>query len=135
MTGFWLGLFLACRQLAAFLLCPHRAERGARDGEHSGPIRLGSHCAVSLNLNYLLELPWRLSGKGLAYQHRRRGFNPWVGNIPWRRKWQPTPVFLPGESPWTDKPGRLQPVGSQSVRHDLVSEQQDSVSKYRHNWG
>ena len=25
-------------------------------------------------------------------------FNPWVGKIPWRRKWQPTPVFLPGES-------------------------------------
>ena len=29
---------------------------------------------------------------------RRRGFHPWVGKIPWRRKWQPTPVFLPGES-------------------------------------
>ena len=28
----------------------------------------------------------------------RRGFYPWVGKIPWRRKWQPTPVFLPGES-------------------------------------
>ena len=28
----------------------------------------------------------------------RSGFNPWVGKIPWRRKWQPTPVFLPGES-------------------------------------
>ena len=28
----------------------------------------------------------------------RRGFDPWVGKIPWRRKWQPTPVFLPGES-------------------------------------
>ena len=27
-----------------------------------------------------------------------RGTNPWVGKIPWRRKWQPTPVFLPGES-------------------------------------
>ena len=26
------------------------------------------------------------------------GFNPWVRKIPWRRKWQPTPVFLPGES-------------------------------------
>ena len=25
-------------------------------------------------------------------------FNPWVGKIPWRREWQPTPVFLPGES-------------------------------------
>ena len=29
---------------------------------------------------------------------KRRGLNPWVGKIPWRRKWQPTPVFLPGES-------------------------------------
>ena len=28
----------------------------------------------------------------------RRGFDPWVGKIPWRREWQPTPVFLPGES-------------------------------------
>ena len=26
------------------------------------------------------------------------GFNCWVGKISWRRKWQPTPVFLPGES-------------------------------------
>ena len=25
-------------------------------------------------------------------------FDPWVGKIPWRRKWQPAPVFLPGES-------------------------------------
>ena len=29
---------------------------------------------------------------------RRCGFDPWVGKIPWRRKWQPTPVFLPGKS-------------------------------------
>jgi len=28
----------------------------------------------------------------------RRGFNPWVRKIPWRKAWQPTPVFLPGES-------------------------------------
>jgi len=29
----------------------------------------------------------------------RLRFNPWVGNIPWRRRaWQPTPVFLPGEA-------------------------------------
>ena len=28
----------------------------------------------------------------------RPGFDPWDGKIPWRRKWQPTPVFLPGES-------------------------------------
>ena len=32
-------------------------------------------------------------------QCRRLKFGPWVGKIPWRRKWQPTPAFLPGESP------------------------------------
>ena len=42
----------------------------------------------------------------------------WAGKIPWRRKWQPTPVFLPGESPWTEKPGGLQSIGLQRVRHD-----------------
>ena len=31
-------------------------------------------------------------------QCRRPGFDPWVRKIPWRRKWQPTPVFLPGKS-------------------------------------
>ena len=35
-------------------------------------------------------------------------FNPWVGKISWRRKWQLTPVVLPGKIPWTDKPGRPQ---------------------------
>ena len=29
---------------------------------------------------------------------KRHGFNPWVRKIPWRRKWQHTPAFLPGES-------------------------------------
>ena len=31
-------------------------------------------------------LPWRLSGKEPACQHRRRGFDPWVGKFPWRRE-------------------------------------------------
>ena len=30
--------------------------------------------------------------------HKRHRFDPWLGRIPWRRAWQPTPVFLPGES-------------------------------------
>ena len=34
----------------------------------------------------------------MCLQCRRPGFDPWVGKIPWRREWQPTPVFLPGES-------------------------------------
>ena len=40
-------------------------------------------------------------GRESACQCRRRkrhGFKPWVRKIPWRRKWQPTPVFLPGKS-------------------------------------
>ena len=31
-------------------------------------------------------------------RHGRHGFNPWIGKIPWNRKWQPTPVFLPEKS-------------------------------------
>ena len=44
----------------------------------------------------------------------RPGFTPWVGKIPWRRAWQPTPGFWPGESPWTKKPGGLQSMRLQS---------------------
>ena len=36
--------------------------------------------------------------ESVCLQFRRPGFNPWVRKIPWRRKWQPSPVFLPGES-------------------------------------
>ena len=43
-------------------------------------------------------LPRWLSGKEAACQCRRCGFNPWVGKIPWRSKWQPTAVFLTGKS-------------------------------------
>ena len=45
--------------------------------------------------------PGGASGKEPARQcrrRRRRGFDPQIGKIPWRRAWQPTPVFLPGES-------------------------------------
>ena len=42
-------------------------------------------------------LRW-LRGKESACQCRRHSFNLWVRKIPWRRKWQPTPVFLPGKS-------------------------------------
>ena len=49
---------------------------------------------------------------------RRPGFNPLVGKVPWRRAWQPTPVFLPGESPRTEEPGGLQSLGSPRVRYD-----------------
>ena len=45
--------------------------------------------------------PGGTSGKETASQcrrHKRYGFDPWVRKIPWRSAWQPTLVFLPGES-------------------------------------
>ena len=49
---------------------------------------------------------------------KRCGFDPLVGKIPWGNAWQPTPVFLPGEAPWTEEPGGLQSIGSQTVGHN-----------------
>ena len=48
--------------------------------------------------NYGRGLHWWLSGKESVCQCRRREFHPWVKKIHWRRKWQPTPAFLPGKS-------------------------------------
>ena len=48
-----------------------------------------------------MGFPGDTSGKECICQcrrHKRHSFDPWVGNIPWRRVWQPTAVFLPGES-------------------------------------
>ena len=49
---------------------------------------------------------------------RRHGFHPWVGKIPQRRKWQPTPVFLPGKSLGQSLVGYT--IGSQRVRQDCA---------------
>ena len=60
-----------------------------------------------------MELPRWHGGKESTAQCRRCQINPWVRKIPWSRKWQPTPVFLPGNfhgqrnlvgySPWGHK--------------------------------
>ena len=49
-----------------------------------------------------IGLPWWLSGKKkkkkkIAYQCRTHEFDLWAGKIPWKRAWQSTPIFLPGE--------------------------------------
>ena len=49
----------------------------------------------------LLGFPGGASGKELACQrrrHKRYRFDPWVRKIPWKKAWQPTPVFVPGKS-------------------------------------
>ena len=56
--------------------------------------------------------------------YRTHGFHPWVRKIPWRRKWQPTPVFLPG-----DPHGQRSLVGyspwAHTVRHDWATKQKE----------
>ena len=48
------------------------------------------------------------------------GLIPGVKKLPWRRKWQPTPVFLPEESHDREDPGGLQPWGHPNL--DLATE-------------
>ena len=64
-------------------------------------------------------------GKRICVQYRRgrrRRFDLWVRKILWRRAWQPGPVFLPGESPWAEEPGRLQYTEWQRVDITEVTE-------------
>ena len=73
-------------------------------------------------LNIILNgLPWWLREQRISLKRRRPGFSPWVGKISRRIIWQPTPVFLPGESPWTEEPGGLQSKWSQRIRHNWVT--------------
>ena len=52
---------------------------------------------------------------------RRRRFDPWGGKIPWRRMWQPTPVFLPGETHAQNSLVGYSPWGCR-VRHNWATE-------------
>ena len=67
--------------------------------------------------------PPGLSGKELARQCRRCRFDPWVGKMPWRRKWQLTWVFFPGKSHGQRNLARYS-SWSCRVGHDLVTKQQ-----------
>ena len=75
----------------------------------------------------LAELPRWLSGWRIYLQfrrHRRLRFNPWVRKIPWRRKWQHTPIHLPGKSQGQWILTGYSPWRSQRVRQDLATKQQ-----------
>ena len=71
-------------------------------------------------MNHRKDFPGGTSGKESACQYRRHQrceFDPWVAKIPWSRKWQPSPVFLPGKfqgrqsrmcySPWGRKESNM----------------------------
>ena len=71
-------------------------------------------------------LPWWFCGNESSCRWKRRGFDPWVGKIPRRRKWLSTPVFLPGESNGQRILAAYSPWG---CRHDLATKQQQRYEK------
>ena len=102
-------------------LCLKVKPKCLRSGKHSDPVHLwmatrekklthplpglaipGDTCKT-YGLPHLLPLKKEFTGPGLHF---------------WRRKWQPTPVFLPGESQGAVEPGGLLSMGSHRVRHD-----------------
>jgi len=58
-------------------------------------LRHGSHLQF---LQWHVGLLWWLKWSRICLQCKKPGFSSCTGKIPWRREWQPTPVFLPGES-------------------------------------
>ena len=65
-------------------------------------------------------------------QCRRCGFDPWVGKIPWRKKWQPTPVFLPGQSHEQRSLEGYSPQDGKRIWCNLATKQQQNVSLYEY---
>ena len=82
---------------------------------------LGWEVPLEKEYSSILGLSWWLRWQRICLQCGRPGFGSWVGKIPWRRAWQPTPVFLPGVSPWTEEPGGLQSMESHRVGHDWTT--------------
>ena len=78
--------------------------------------------------------PWWFSGKRIWLPNRRCGFDPWVGKIPWRMKWQPTPEFLPGKSHGQRSLAGYSPWDHKRVRHNWATKQQQYVCVYISYW-
>ena len=101
--------------------------------EYSGLIDLGLTgliSSLSKGLSSLLQhyntnsscsvrgFPGGISGKGSTSQcrrHKRRGFDSWVGKIPWEKGMATHPTILAWRIPWTEEPGEMPSTGSQRV--------------------
>ena len=100
---------------------------GGSDGKESAcnagdpGLILGSGRSSGEEIGYPLQYSWA-SLLAQTVKNLPTMWEFWVPSlgqeIPWRRAWQLTPIFLPGKSPWTEEPGRLQSMGSERVGHD-----------------
>ena len=87
--------------------------------------RLSLEVPLYLNNISFWGFPGGASGKESACQSRRHRFNPWVRKIPWKRKWQPTPVFLLGESHGQRRLAGYSWWESQRAGHHWATEQRN----------
>ena len=94
------------------------------------PKLLAQNCLL---LILKLGLPWWFSGKESTCQCRRHRFDSWVGKIPWIRKWQSTPVSLPGKSHKHRTLMGCSPWSHKKVRYNLATKQQQ-LHKLNTNW-
>ena len=87
---------------------------------------------TSQPLDQFKGVPGGTSGKEPDCQlrrHERRGFNPWVGNIPRRRACQSTPVFSPGESHGQKRLAGYSPQGSKGLGMTEATQQQQQQKR------
>ena len=105
----------------------------------SHPLDTIVHVLLMLKLHLnpaLIILPGWHSGKESVCQYRRCkrcGFDSWVGKMPWRRKWQPTPVFLPGKSHGQRRLAGSKSMGSHRAGHDSGTER--AHTQITQGWG
>ena len=81
-------------------------------------------------LSFYIWAPCWLSGKESACQYRRCGFDPWFRKIPWRRKWQTTPVFLLGKFNRQRRLAGYIVHGIARVQHDLATKPSPTTIRY-----
>ena len=126
---------MALKQLRDCILSPLSPNgqmwpRLGQSGTHSGPWVRGLWAKEGL--------PWWISGKESTCQFRRHRFDPWVGKIPWRRKWQPTPVLLLGKSYGQRSLAGCSPWGnneSDITEQTRVSQKEGQWKIYSGKWG
>ena len=92
-------------------------------------LRTGKGHRDQMSNTVIKETVWRASRRKL--QCRSHRFNPWVGNIPWRRKWQPTPVFLLVKSYRQKSLVNCSPGGCKSAGHDLLTKLPSALCQWR----
>ena len=90
-----------------------------------------SDLAHTHTCKHLCGFPRWLSGKEFICQCRRSRFNPWVRRISWSKKWQLTPLFLPGKFHGQRSLEGYNPWVHERVGHDWATKQHENISVHK----